>query len=48
MESLYNNIRMEMFNEVSVGMLTIYIYPSAPVVRDSESGVLQLFGFLIY
>ena len=28
-------------------MLTIYIYPRAPVVRDSEFGVLQLLGVLI-
>jgi len=39
---------MEMINEVSVGMLTIYTYASAPIVRDSELGVLQLLVFLIY
>ena len=37
-----------MVNEVSVGMLTICIYTSAPIVRDSEFGVLQLLGVLIY
>jgi hypothetical protein len=39
---------MEMIKEVSVGMLTTYIYPSARIVRDSEFGVLQLLGVLIY
>jgi hypothetical protein len=35
---------------VLAGMLTIYIYsyPSTPIVRDSEFGVLQLLGVLIY
>lgn len=37
-----------MVNEMSVGMLTIYTYPSAPIVRDSELGVLQLLDVLIY